>query len=249
MLTSQITRTWLSCHLFCSKNVANFTNPVFEALCFREFRAMSYIDTFDNEFVGFLAGYPVYRPLVVNDFHDHEVGDFSCTPNDFVVGGGGGEHPGVVVKNPNGAVLYFFYEWLEEISNLEKSEIERLTSALPEYPGGEALHFCGWKVDHYHKFYQACSSASLVTPYNEERFCTLDQWLYTCFGELIFFSYPELAEKIITEQQELHKLITHPFLNNILVQPAGFKPTGGRIIDSSGKLQWGLSAWKINRRT
>jgi hypothetical protein len=31
-LTSQSTRTWKSCHLFCSKKAANFTNPLFEAL-------------------------------------------------------------------------------------------------------------------------------------------------------------------------------------------------------------------------
>jgi hypothetical protein len=209
---------------------------------------MSYIDTFDHEFVGFLAGLPVYKSLETITYHDEGSRDFPCTPEDFIVGGGGGEHPGLVIKNPNAAVVYFFREWLEEESGLDETEQERLEENLDEFPcWHKVLHFCGWNVDTYHKFLLRCSSNGLYAPYDEEQFGELENWLYTSFGELIFFSFPELAEKAIKSNKEIVDQIKFPFMNNILIQPAGYKPRAGRVIVDD-QLQFSLSAWEITKR-
>jgi hypothetical protein len=70
---------------------------------------MSYIDTFDDTFdhglVGFFAGLPRYHPLeTVAGSGGDELG---CTPRQLVLGGGSGEHPAVVLRQPPAAVMAF----------------------------------------------------------------------------------------------------------------------------------------------
>lgn len=76
---------------------------------------MSYIDTFDNEFVGYFGGIAVYRPLEVVPAHPDDPQDFGCGPENLVIGGGRGEHPGIVVKAPGEAVVCFVRAWLRRI--------------------------------------------------------------------------------------------------------------------------------------
>ena len=62
---------------------------------------MRYSDTFDNEFVGYFGGIPVYHPLeVVLATHDDNPRDFACGPENLLICGGRGEYPGIVVKAP-----------------------------------------------------------------------------------------------------------------------------------------------------
>lgn len=211
---------------------------------------MSYIDTFDHEFVGFFAGNPVYRSLVHHEPDFKSEGDFSCATNEFVVGGGGGEFPGLVVKNPNAAVSHFFRFWLEDISGLDEDTQTELKKMLPDLEAWEdVLHFCGWLGNHYHYFYNACMSPGLVTPYDVEVFGNLEDWIYLNFGELIYFSFPEMAVDVIDSNPEIVAKFERPYMNNILIQPSGYKPYGGRFTDKNGKLDWGKSSWIVNRRS
>lgn len=60
---------------------------------------MSYIDTIKHELVGYINGLPIYHPLeTVTDgkWGDY---DFSCSPENLVIGGGAGEHPALVIHN------------------------------------------------------------------------------------------------------------------------------------------------------
>ena len=83
---------------------------------------MSYIDQFRHELVGMLGGLPVYRPLedIVGDEDPAYTGEFSCTTCQLVIGGGGGEFPGLVVKKPVCAVATFLSAELADMEELAK---------------------------------------------------------------------------------------------------------------------------------
>ena len=73
---------------------------------------MSYIDTFDNEFVGYFGGIPVYHPLEVVPASPDDPAQFACGPDNLVIGGGSGEWPGLVVKDAGETVACFVRAWL-----------------------------------------------------------------------------------------------------------------------------------------
>src|SRR5690348_13967515 len=77
-----------------------------------EERGMSYIDTFDHEFVGFFVGLPLYHPTETVSAKRH-ADEFGCTTGELVLGGGPGEYPALLVTDPGGAVLHFLHFWLE----------------------------------------------------------------------------------------------------------------------------------------
>ena len=59
---------------------------------------MSYIDTFDHEFIGFIAGLPIYLPLETVTASDIP-SEFGCSPQNLIIGGGDGEHPAIIVTD------------------------------------------------------------------------------------------------------------------------------------------------------
>ena len=71
---------------------------------------MSYIDAYDHEYIGSLGYLPIYRPLQVIDGDKWGGYDFSATPDNLVLGGGSGEHPGLVVHKPGSLVAKFLYD-------------------------------------------------------------------------------------------------------------------------------------------
>lgn len=188
---------------------------------------MSYIDTFGHEFMGFFAGLPIYRSLVDWVSDDGNPQYFSCSKSDLIVGGGPGEHLALLVRNPEQAVSYFFREWLEKYSDLDQESYEEGLLDFPDW--NEVLVFCGWRLENYQNFIERCKSVALVTPYTEGEYGYIENWLYTSFGEFIFFSYPEMAKEIIDKNSVLAQKIKRPFINNILLQPRGCLQYGGVI--------------------
>src|SRR5262245_61933455 len=98
-------------------------------------RSLSYIDTFDNWFVVFFGGLPAYHPLLdvpdTPDCPEH----FGCDPGHLVIGGGPGEHPGIVLVRPGEAVLGFVRTWLDEYERLYPDKYQALkptVAALPD---------------------------------------------------------------------------------------------------------------------
>ncbi|WP_417533835.1 hypothetical protein [Marinobacterium stanieri] len=51
---------------------------------------MSYIDSYDHEYIGSLGYLPIYRPLQVIEGDKWGGYDFSATPDNIVLGGGSG---------------------------------------------------------------------------------------------------------------------------------------------------------------
>lgn len=209
---------------------------------------MSYIDTFSHEFVGFFAGLPIYRSLIDHMENDDNPTYFSCSTQDFIIGGGPGEHPALLIKNPDEAVSYYFRAWIEDQSDLTDEEQTLLEENLLPYPEWKKVFsFCGWGVEAYANFLERCKSNAVVTPYDEAKFGFFENWLYISFGEFIFFSFPELAEQFISRNQDITNKIKYSYINNILILPSGFTPKAGAIYEN-GRISTGITSWNITRR-
>lgn len=94
-------------------------------------KSVSYIDTFDNEFVGYFGGIPVYHPLeVVPALPNEDPQHFACGPENLVIGDGPGAHLGIVVKAPGEAVVCFVRAWLDDTPFLSPDERQALRPAI-----------------------------------------------------------------------------------------------------------------------
>src|SRR5688500_17361115 len=148
---------------------------------------MSYIDTFAHEFVGFFCNLPVYHPLETINDNPPGSADFNCDPTNLVIGGGSGEHPGLVLQRPDCAVAHFVTDWLKQY-----------THTLPAPPDAEetiwyapwdvfledaistsseqVFAFAGWDTRTYHEFYQRCCSSAMHTPYDPKQDGWFEWW-------------------------------------------------------------------------
>ncbi|MBI5930744.1 MAG: hypothetical protein HY862_15650 [Chloroflexi bacterium] len=210
---------------------------------------MSYIDTFDHELVGFFGRIPVYHPLV-----EHEGagdGEFSCTPTQLVIGGGSGEHLGLVIPKPDAAVEWFISEWIDYIKEdskfpegISKDLLERWEKHLHKnlrLPKS-ILHYAGWSIETSHRFYEICTSRAFHRPFLPEQDRALENWLIASVGEFVFYAMPELAPTIETNYPDIRQHVKDFFYMNILLPPPGYPlPYGRKIVD--GKVVWGNSRW------
>ncbi|MCC6507773.1 MAG: hypothetical protein IT423_01600 [Pirellulaceae bacterium] len=222
---------------------------------------MSYIDTFDNEFVGYFGGIPVYHPLEVVPATPDCPEDFSCGPENLVVGGGSGEHPGIVVKEPGEAVVCFARAWLSEENPFLTPELRAaIQPAIAAWPDGDMQHtwhealrrkwkhvfeFAGWRVEDYVEFSNRCQSPGFPRPFHPDQDYHLEHWLAASVGEFILFAMPELAQAAIQRLGDLRQYLSGTLYKNILLLPPGYQPWGRREIDQH--VTWGVSAWRIQR--
>jgi hypothetical protein len=218
---------------------------------------MSYIDTFDNEFVGYFGGIPVYHPLeVVPALPDDDPGDFACGPGNLVIGGGSGEHPGIVVKAPGETVVCFVRAWLDETPFLSPDQRQALRPAVEAWPDASdrrqawgswrhVFEFAGWQAADYVKFSARCASRAFHRPFDPEKDASLEQWLAASVGEFILFAMPELAEGAIQRLGDLRRYVSGDLYKNILLLPPGYSVWGRREVNS--QVTWGISAWRIQR--
>ncbi|MEO1621871.1 MAG: hypothetical protein AAFU53_12680, partial [Cyanobacteria bacterium J06632_3] len=120
---------------------------------------MSYIDTIDNEYVAHLAGYPIYHPL--DSISDRPYGhfDFGCSPSNLVLGGGSGEHPGLVIHRLDALALHFVDASINGLTPEEDDNKMCDWFPIDDYLflGWENhFEFAGWSVAQFQDFYQ-CS--------------------------------------------------------------------------------------------
>ena len=222
---------------------------------------MSYIDTFDNEFVGYFGGIPVYHPLEVVLASADDPANFACGPDNLVIGGGSGEHPGIVVKAPGEAVVCFVRAWLEDNPFLSPEDCHALQPALEAWPDAysrkswsdcrrndwmHVLEFAGWRVKDYVDFSSRCASQAFHRPFRSAKDNTLEQWLAASLGEFTLLAMPELAPDAIQRLGELRRHVSGGLYNNILLLPPGYPVWGRREVDNN--VVWGISAWGIQRQ-
>ena len=215
---------------------------------------MSYIDTFDHEFVGFFGGLPVYHPLETIDSNLPNSADFNCDPTNLIIGGGDGEHPAFVLKRADCAVAHFVTDWLKRYAHTLPAPHDQqeaiwytpwdkfLDTAI--FVDSEAVFtFAGWDTRTYHNFYQRCCSDAMHTPYNEGHDGWFEWWVAACLGELILFSMPELVPTLEQILPKARTLIKPLLYTNILLPPPGAIVSYGRVrID--GQVVQGYSRWR-----
>ena len=165
---------------------------------------MSFIDGYKHQLVGYFGYLPVYRPLEDIDGPKQE---FSCPRGGLVIGGGSGEHPGLVLRDPAGAVAEFLREtWPERAAEAGWREAIHDHLRTPS----DCLDFASWDVEDHVRFYTLCTTA-VPNPYDPEGTASgFESWLCCSLGEFVFFAMPELARDLV-----------HVYWNNILLLPPG----------------------------
>jgi len=222
---------------------------------------MSYIDSWNNSYVGNFANLPIYHPL--QDIDPEGKDEFTATPKNLVLGGGSGEHPGMVVKDLDFCV-WKFLESLADIANKEAYEIDFYTNYLDsapnqmysEYDVYTNLHFAHWDLNAIAKFSNNVDTTfSDSTKYfkHKENFekISVEEKIHIMLGEFIFFSAKKLISEPVREyiDKNIHLLEKHnidvsaPFIA-VNVLPKGYPLYSGRCIVDNGNgtdsVKWGL---------
>jgi len=221
----------------------------------RQERLLSYIDRIDHEHVGFFAGLPVYRPLESYVPEETLDGEFSCTPDSLVLGGGYLEHPGMVIRDLNYAAAQYISDWINHCEEHKCSiytdeETDDWIGIAHDYMFGKDEHLVfdciHWSMRDYSEFYSDCKSRAMNSPFAEtQRRNEFESWLISNFGELVIFSYPELVTDI--GLREIMGKINMYLFGNLLILPPGY-PTDhlGRVYKNGESIQ-GNRAWKVVR--
>lgn len=202
---------------------------------------MSYIDGFDHEIIGTLGYLPIYHPLeTIEGDGGWGAYDFSATPQNLVLGGGSGEHPGLVVHHLPTLAARFL------LDSLTEAQAETLSSDESEYVdelyyAGETLEFCGWRIGHYARLQAMAQSPALNNPVSEEG--EVEEWLERSLGELVWFSLPELNPEHQRLAAIFQRFDIFPSMRNVAVDPPGYPACGGRIV-VNGALSWGHQRWR-----
>lgn len=177
---------------------------------------MSYIDSFDHEFVGYFAGRPLYHPLENIPGNTKDVCDFECSTEHLVLGGGSGEHPGLVIEKPSGTVAKFI-DNCDQFDLNDDAEFQLLDAQY----ANDIFLFAGWDSQNHHEFYTACMSNAMPCPFHPDLNMSFEDWLGCSIGEFIFFAMPELARDLIAQYAPHRRGTPRTVYNNILLPTPG----------------------------
>lgn len=189
---------------------------------------MSYIDTFSHIHLGYLAKYPIYLPEQMHLAGGRGDADFSCTPCNLVLGGGSGEHPGLVLHDFDQMARLYLLEVLDHVTLPAGKRIALQLSIMEGFTTiDECFEFCGWGVEQYARFFSACSSSGMVSPYSEEVHSSFERWLALTFGEFAWLAMPELcagtALALEKKHPDIRKTLHMPLMSNLVILPAGYR--------------------------
>ncbi len=176
---------------------------------------LSYIDSYKHQQVGLFGNIPVYRPLenIAPSDNPRWDGDFGCSIQQLVIGGGSGEHPGLVIQNPAAAVAEF------ALTCEDFTDDEARCNELYPLLVGEPFLFAGWGVADYHGFFEHCTSATLPNPFDPDGGISFETWLLAGIGEFIYYAMPDLALETVALIAPLHVEKHHIRYNNITIIP------------------------------
>jgi hypothetical protein len=198
---------------------------------------MSYIDTFDHEYLGDFAGIPLYHPTEVVEGKGDR--DFSCDPNNIVLGGGCGEHRGLVFHHLSCLAIRYVAHTIPDAD--ETVTIHDYFKGFPimdylNFEYSSLFEYAGWSVSDFHSFYERCSSSALNLPFDAKDSLSFEDWLAISIGEFIWFSLPDLIQDLDPVR------VLHPDLKplawNVLIPPPGYPKKYGRKSNENGVV-WG----------
>lgn len=200
---------------------------------------MSYIDSFDHEYIGQLGYLPIYRPLEV--IHGEGWGgyDFSATPDNLVLGGGSGEHPALVLHRLEALAVRFLYDQIteDEAQTLEQADKAYLDDL---YFSDRTLEFCQWNIRHYADLQKMAESSSFLNPLSQDQ--SVEQWIAQSMGELIHYALPDLNPDHQKQASILERFDIRPTMRNVAIVPPGYPSCGGRTVEN-GRMKWGRHRW------
>lgn len=201
---------------------------------------MSHIDSYQHEYIGQFGYLPVYRFLekVEAPWGDY---DFGAGPENLVLGGGSGEHPGLVLHDFEHFVFYFMYNQLKDKEQQELKDM-RYTD-LKDYfykHHTDLLEFCQWGVQSYVDFDEMARSERMETPCPDEE--SIEGWIMSSFGELVYYALPEMNPK----QDELNEIFEpydiRPTMENVKLTPPGYPKYRGYKVNG-GEDERGIHRW------
>jgi hypothetical protein len=174
--------------------------------------------------------------------------DFGCTPSRLVLGGGGGEHPAMILADMAGAAAVFLRHAVEswedtrqdwqpsKRASIRDGEWARLEAACDGWELPQRLRFPGWDLKTYADFRERCLSRAVPTPYDAAAHGSLEDWLVACLGELVYFSMPELIASPLSELPDTCTQVREPILCNVFIPPPGFRLPYGKVVTHTGKV-------------
>ncbi|AUP76591.1 hypothetical protein CWS02_11960 [Enterobacter sp. EA-1] len=199
---------------------------------------MSYIDGYDHELIGQLGYLPIYHPLEKIDGEGWGAYDFSATPENLVLGGGSGEHPGLVVHHLPMLVTRFLYA---QLSDAEEATLSDGQKAFLDdiYYAGEALEFCCWSVADYARLQTMAESPTFMNPVTAEE--RVENWIEKSLGELVWYALPDL-----NPHHQALRIFSSVLIFTLRCAMSPLTPwatrRGGRIIEN-GRVKWGHCRW------
>lgn len=200
---------------------------------------MSHIDSYDHEYIGSLGYMPIYHPLQIIKADKWGGYDFSATPDNLVLGGGSGEHPGLVVHKLESLVAKFLYDQISEeeedcISVENMDYIQELCFA------DNIFEFCGWSILQYANFKEMAEANIFNTPLGKGE--EVEEWLTMSLGELVFYSLSSLNPEHNKLKSIFDRFEIQDRMQNVACVPPGYPKRGGRRVEN-GKVKWGLHRW------
>lgn len=201
---------------------------------------MSYIDSFDHEYIGQLGYLPIYHPLETLEHTKWGDYDFGADPTNLVLGGGSGEHPGLVLHHLESFVARFLLEQItDEDEKLMSEEDKSYVIELAYLNYSELLEFCDWRISEIASFYEMAKSPAMGRPLDEGEDEMMEEWLVKSIGELVYYSLPELNP----EHKKLNDIFKdceiQPIMRNVVISPPGYPTRGGRQTINN-KTSWGF---------
>lgn len=201
---------------------------------------MSYIDSFDHEYIGQLGYLPIYHPLETLDRVKWGNYDFGADPTNLVLGGGSGEHPGLVLHHLESFVAKFLLDRItEDDEKLMSKDDKAFVIDLAFVNYSELLEFCDWRISEIARFYEMAKSPAMGRPLDVEEDEMMEEWLVKSIGELVYYALPELNPQHKRLSKIFEDCEIHPVMRNVLIPPPGYPSKGGRQLVNN-KTVWGL---------